>query len=176
MNMRMLTALRMNATFPYVLPNVWLPSEPVIDVMDAGFRDNFGEQVGIRFVHVFRDWILKNTRGVLLIQIRDRKTGGWESPFESTDITEIITKPLLLLQYNWYKMQEYNQNDLLSVIEGYMGNNFYKMTFQYEPKTANEGAALNFHLSRQEKLDLANAVNSPLNQQIFKSVNDLLNP
>jgi len=176
MNVRMLTALRMNATFPYVLPNVWLPSEPVIDVMDAGFRDNFGEQVGIRFVHVFRDWILQNTRGVLLIQIRDRKTGGWEFPFESTDITEIITKPLLLLQYNWYKMQEYNQNDLLSVIEGYMGNNFYKMTFQYEPKVVNEGAALNFHLSRKEKLDLANAVNSPLNEQIYKSVNELLNP
>jgi Patatin-like phospholipase len=176
MNMRMLTALRMNATFPYVLPNVWLPSEPVIDVMDAGFRDNFGEQVGIRFVHVFRDWILQNTSGVLLIQIRDRKTGGWESPFESTNITEIITKPLLLLQYNWYKMQEYNQNDLLSVIEGYMGNNFYKMTFQYEPKSANAGAALNFHLSRQEKLDIANAVNSSRNEEIFKNVDDLLNP
>jgi hypothetical protein len=176
MNVRMLTALRMNATFPYVLPNVWLPSEPVIDVMDAGFRDNFGEQVGIRFVHVFRDWILKNTRGVLLIQIRDRKTGGWEYPFESTDITEIITKPLLLLQYNWYKMQEYNQNDLLSVMEGYMGNDFYKMTFQYEPALASEGAALNFHLSRKEKIDIANAVNSTLNQQIYKSVDDLLNP
>jgi hypothetical protein len=176
MNMRLLTALRMNATFPYVLPNVWLPSEPVIDVMDAGFRDNFGEQVGIRFVDVFRDWIQKNTRGVLIIQIRDRKTGGWENPFESTDITEIITKPLLLLQYNWYKMQEYNQNDLLSVMQGYMGNSFYKMTFQYEPKTVNEGAALNFHLSRQEKLDIANALGSSLNQQIFKSVNDLLNP
>ena len=27
---------------------------------------------------------------------------------------------------------------------------------------------LNFHLSRQEKLDIANAVNSQLNQQIFK--------
>ncbi len=176
MNMRMLTALRMNATFPYVLPNVWLPSEPVIDVMDAGFRDNFGEQVGLRFVDVFRDWILKNTRGVLLIQIRDRKTGGWEFPFESTDITEIITKPLLLIQYNWYKMQEYNQNDLLSVMEGYMGNSFYKMTFQYEPKTANAAAALNFHLSRQEKLDIANAIDNNQNQQIFKSVNDLLNP
>jgi len=176
MNIRMLTALRMNATFPYILPNVWLPSEPVIDVMDAGFRDNFGEQVGLRFVHVFRDWILENTRGVLLIQIRDRKTGGWDYPFESTDITEIITKPLLLIQYNWYKMQEYNQNDLLSVMEGYMGNNFYKMTFQYEPKSVNEGAALNFHLSRQEKLDLANATNNQLNTQIFKNVNDLLNP
>jgi hypothetical protein len=31
-------------------------------------------------------------------------------------------------------------------------------------------------LSRQEKLDLANAVNNQLNQQIFKNVNDLLNP
>src|SRR5678809_609260 len=35
-NLRILTALRMNATFPIVLPNVWLPSQPVIDVMDAG--------------------------------------------------------------------------------------------------------------------------------------------
>src|SRR5258708_22360814 len=83
MNLRVLTALRMNATFPYVLPNVWLPSDPVIDVMDAGFRDNFGEQVGIRFVHVFHNWIQQNTRSVLLIHIRDSKTGGSENPFES---------------------------------------------------------------------------------------------
>jgi len=48
MNLRLLTALRMNATFPYVLPNVWLPTNPVIDVMDAGFRDNFGEMNAIR--------------------------------------------------------------------------------------------------------------------------------
>jgi hypothetical protein len=40
-NIRILTALRMNATFPIVLPNVWLPSNPVIDVMDAGLRDNY---------------------------------------------------------------------------------------------------------------------------------------
>ena len=35
---------------------------------------------------------------------------------------------------------------------------------------------LNFHLSRQEKLDIANAIDNNQNQQIFKSVNDLLNP
>jgi hypothetical protein len=176
MNIRLLTALRMNATFPYVLPNVWLPTNPVIDVMDAGFRDNFGEQVAIRFINVFRDWILKNTRGVLLIQIRDRKAGGWESPFESKDITEIITKPVLLLQYNWYKMQEYNQDDLISVFQELMGSNFYKMTFQYEPEKANEGVSLNFHLTRQEKLDIANALNMPVNQQVFKKVDSLMNP
>jgi len=155
---------------------VWLPTKPVIDVMDAGFRDNFGEQVAIRFMNVFRDWIQQNTGGVLLIQIRDRKVGGWESPFESKSITEIITKPILLLQYNWYKMQEYNQDDLLSVFEQLMGDDFYKMTFQYVPKKVNEGVSLNFHLTRQEKLDVANALNLPVNVRTFRKVDSLLNP
>jgi hypothetical protein len=167
MNLRFLTALRMNATFPYVLPNVWLPTRPVIDAMDAGFRDNFGEQTAIRFLNVFRDWIRAHTGGVVLIQIRDRKTGGWQNPYESNDITEIITKPLLLLQYNWYKMQEYNQDDLLSLSDHIMGPSFYKFTFQYIPKNEDAGAALNFHLTRQEKLDIANALGSPANQEVF---------
>ena len=174
MNVRLLTALRMNATFPYVLPNVWLPTKPVIDVMDAGFRDNFGENMAIRFVHVFREWIRANTAGVVLIQVRDRKTGGWDDPYESTDITEIFTKPMLLLQYNWYKMQEYNQDELLSVMQGLEGKNFYKMTLKYVPKEGNEGAALNFHLSRQEKLDIANALNSADNKAVFQKLDTML--
>ena len=173
MNLRLLTALRMNATFPYVLPNVWLPTNPVIDVMDAGFRDNFGEQTAIRFLNVFREWVLKNTGGVVLIQIRDRKTGGWENPYESKDITEIFTKPLLLLQYNWYKMQEYNQDDLLSLAQNMMDSSFYKLTLQYEPRSVEEGATLNFHLTRQEKLDIANALNTPGNQEIFQKIRKL---
>ncbi len=175
MNLRLLTALRMNATFPYVLPNVWLPTNPVVDVMDAGFRDNFGEQTAIRFLNVFRDWVLRNTGGVVLIQIRDRKTGGWENPYESKDITEIFTKPLLLLQYNWYKMQEYNQDDLLSLTQNLMDSTFFKFTVQYVPKNVDEGAALNFHLTRQEKLDIANALNTPENQEVFRRIGNLFN-
>jgi hypothetical protein len=134
MNLRLLTAMRMNATFPYVLPNVWLPSTPVVDVMDAGLRDNFGQETAIRFIQVFNEWIKKNTRGVVLLQIRDRKTGGWEYPFETHNVTEIVTRPLLLLQYNWYKMQEYNQNDMLSLTQLAMGQQIFKFTFQYSPK------------------------------------------
>ncbi|MFM9907988.1 MAG: patatin-like phospholipase family protein, partial [Chitinophagaceae bacterium] len=74
MNLRLLTAMRMNATFPYVLPNVWLPTKPVVDVMDAGLRDNFGQETAIRFIQVFNEWIKENTGGVVLLQIRDRKT------------------------------------------------------------------------------------------------------
>ncbi len=174
MNLRLLTALRMNATFPYVLPNVWLPTHPVIDVMDAGFRDNFGEQVAIRFLNVFKNWIEKNTSGVVLIQIRDRKSGGWEGPYESNDITEIVTKPILLLQYNWYKMQEYNQNDLLSLSQEIVRPVFHKLTFQYFPKNEDEGATLNFHLTRREKIDIANALDNPVNVNAFQKLSSLL--
>ncbi|HLY70638.1 MAG TPA: patatin-like phospholipase family protein [Puia sp.] len=173
MNLRLLTALRMNATFPYVLPNVWLPTTPVIDVMDAGFRDNFGEQTAVRFLYAFRDWLKENTSSVIMIQISDRKSGGWENPYESNDITEIITKPLLLLQHNWYKMQEYNQNDLLSLSQQTMGKNFYKLSFQYVPTHENQGATLNFHLTKQEKLDIANALSNSDNQENFKRFKEL---
>lgn len=168
MNLRLLTAMRMNATFPYVLPNVWLPTTPVIDVMDAGLRDNYGPETAIRFLQVFHDWIMENTGGVVLIQIRDRKTGGWEHPYSSDDISELVTKPFLLLQYNWYKMQEYSQNDLLNFTQRSFGDKFQQIIFQYVPKKEDAGAALNFHLTRREVRNIREAVNSESNIQSFE--------
>ncbi|THU41743.1 patatin-like phospholipase family protein [Niastella caeni] len=174
LNLRMLTALRMNATFPYVLPNVWLPSDPVIDVMDAGIRDNYGQETALRFIQVFQQWIRENTSGVVLIHIRDRKTGGWEHPYESTNITEIATKPMLLLEYNWFKMQEYSQNDLMGLAQSMMGNYFYNLCFQYIPEKNDARAALNFHLTKSEKKDIASALGSTGNQQMFARFNQLM--
>lgn len=174
LNLRMLTALRMNATFPYVLPNVWLPSEPVIDVMDAGIRDNYGQETALRYIQVFQQWIRENTSGVVLIHIRDRKTGGWEHPYESTNITELATKPMLLLEYNWFKMQEYSQNDLMGLARSMMGNYFYNFCFQYIPEKSDARAALNFHLTKSEKLNIAGALANPGIQQTFTEFQQLL--
>jgi hypothetical protein len=168
MNMRLLTALRMNATFPYVLPNVWLPSRPVIDVMDAGLRDNYGQEMAVRFIQVFREWIDENTSGVVLIHIRDRVKGGWDHPYESTNITELFTKPLLLLQFNWYKMQDYNQNDLMSLMSESMGDKFKRISFQYVPQKEDAGAALNFHLTKREKKNIFEALGSENNRECFQ--------
>jgi hypothetical protein len=167
MNLRLLTALRMNATFPYILPNVWLPSRPIIDVMDAGLRDNFGQESALRFLYIFKDWIKENTGGVVLIQIRDRKNGGWEHPFESKDVSEIFTRPMLLLQFNWYKMQEYNQNDLLSLSQNEFDGKFMRLSFEYVPKKENIPAALNFHLTRREKQDIFESLSSADNEKEF---------
>ena len=174
-NIRILTALRMNATFPIVLPNVWLPSEPVIDVMDAGLRDNFGQETTLRFLESFDDWINKNTSGVLIVQIRDRKAGGWEVPYLSENISDHFTKPFLLLQHNWFKMMEYSQNDMLGYYTTNSGHRVYKLLFQYAADKAENKAALNFHLTRREEKDIIASINAPQNQKNFQQLLELFN-
>ncbi len=166
-DLRILTALRMNATFPVVLPNVWLPSEPVIDVMDAGLRDNFGQETSLRFIEAMEDWIKANTRGVLLIQIRDRPSGGWEMPYVSNNIADHASKPFLLLQHNWFKMMEYYQNDMLSYFTTSSGIPLWKVSFQYKTDIANK-AALNFHLTKREEKNIMNAVKGDENRRCFE--------
>ncbi|MGZ8541739.1 MAG: hypothetical protein ACXWV6_13875 [Chitinophagaceae bacterium] len=173
-NLRIMTALRMNATFPIVLPNVWLPSNPVIDVMDAGLRDNYGQETSLRFLEAFDDWINENTSGVLLIQIRDRSPGGWEYPYMSDDITDHATKPFLLLQHNWFKMMEYFQNDMLSYYSEHPGRTTHKVLFQYASDKEENKAALNFHLSKREQKDIVTSVNSVANAESFEKLKKLL--
>lgn len=166
-SIRMLTAMRMNATFPIVLPNVWLPSDPVIDVMDAGLRDNFGQETTLRFLVSFDDWIKENTSGVLIIQIRDRIAGAWEAPYVSDNIGDHVTKPFLLLQHNWFKMMEYFQNDMLKYYSTRSGSPVYKIAFQYATDKEENKAALNFHLTKREEKDIVSSINSIANQKSF---------
>jgi hypothetical protein len=173
-NLRLLTALRMNATFPIVLPNVWLPSNPVIDVMDAGLRDNYGQETTLRFLETFDSWIKENTSGVLVLQIRDRSPGGWDSPYLSDDISDHATKPFLLLQHNWFKMMEYFQNDMLSYYAEQPDRKIHKILFEYAADKEENKAALNFHLSKRERKDIVSSVKSISNQRSFSRLMELL--
>ena len=128
--LKVLSALRMNATFPYVLPNVWLPTKPIIDVMDAGLRDNFGQELSLRFVQVFKDWLKANTSKVVLIQIRDRALGDWEKPLDGNSMISMLTTPFLILQNNWHKLQDYYQQGQLQYMAAAYGPDFHRICFQ----------------------------------------------
>jgi hypothetical protein len=174
-NLRMLSVLRMNATFPVVLPNVWMPSKPVIDVMDGGLRDNYGVENSLRFLSHMQKWIEENTSGVLIIQIRDRTDGGWENPYEYDDLTGNSTKPFFLLQNNWYKMMDYFQGDMENYFISNSGYPIHKISFQYIPRSEENKAALSFHLSEREKQDIDASMNSKHNQEGFSRIMELLN-
>ncbi|HEY0058168.1 MAG TPA: patatin-like phospholipase family protein [Flavisolibacter sp.] len=173
-NLRLLTALRMNATFPVVLPNVWLPTTPVIDVMDGGLRDNYGVETSLRFLSTMRDWIEQNTGGVLLIQLRDRMDGGWEHPYDAQTVTENAVKPFFLLQNNWYKMMEYAQNDMSSYLLNNSTLKVQTVALQYIPSKVENKAALNFHLSEREKRDIGASMNSKTNREHLATIARIL--
>ncbi|MEJ7627859.1 MAG: hypothetical protein WKF35_13420 [Ferruginibacter sp.] len=170
MNLRLLTALRMNATFPYVLPNVWLPSDPVIDVMDAGLRDNFGQETSLRFISNFEEWIRENTSGIILLQIRDRDAENWHSPFETKSLTDMIVNPATMLQHNWNKLQDYFQSDQFNYFQRGNDSTFKRIRIIYTPEKSDQTAALNFHLSEREKRDIKRSFSSPQNKREMEKI------
>jgi hypothetical protein len=175
-NLRLLSAMRINATFPYVLPNVWLPSTPVVDLMDAGIRDNYGQETALRFLQVFNDWLKENTAGVVLIQIRDRKPSEWEPTIRQEGLSGLFAKPLTVIQMNWMKIQDYYHEEMVSLSNDRFDFPFEKLSFSYYPTGSAKGAALNFHLTNKEKRDIHEALYNEGNQLRFRRLSLVHHP
>jgi hypothetical protein len=173
-NIRLLTALRMNATFPYVLPNVWLPTNPVIDVMDAGIKDNFGQETSFRFIDNFRKWLINNTSNIIILQIRDRGVDEGQQINEAGSMVDMITRPATILEHSWHNFQDFNQSDEFNYLQTSLGDQLHRLTFTYIPKKDNQGAALNFHLTASEKRDVINSFHSAANQKVLQSLLSLI--
>jgi hypothetical protein len=75
-NLRLSTAMRLSAAFPYVSPAVLLPTRPRRRVVDAGYFDNYGLELAcgwLRHLLLARGapWVKERISAVLIIQIRD---------------------------------------------------------------------------------------------------------
>ncbi len=174
MDLKMLTALRMNATYPYVLPAVLLPSEPEIEVMDAGLRDNNGQESTLRFLNVFKEWINENTSGVLIIQIRSRHKGSWDGNYNNSTIAGIIAKPFTMLQNNWFVLQDYFQDDEISYAQNFLSVPLNRVAFMYIPEKEDNAASLNFHLTTREKIEVQASLKRLNNVKAFNEVQNIM--
>jgi hypothetical protein len=174
--LRFLTAIRMSATFPYVLPSVWLPTDPVIDVMDAGFRDNTGMESAVKYISYFSQWIEANCSKVVLIEIRDKPQGGWNREKRRKNIFDLVTGPALLTQNNIFRFQEYQQLRSLEKLKALLGNQFERVVFEYKPKDESHPASLSFHLTQREKRDIRSSINHETNQYSFQRMQQFFQP
>ena len=173
-NMLFSTALRMNATYPYILPNVYLPSEPGIEVMDAGFRDNYGITSATRFIHVFNDWIKENTSGVVLVQVSSLDKIEEISSSNEGGILETMLNPLGIAS-QIMNLQDYEQDTNLGFIYDVLGkDNFEIIRFIYHPGKNNERASLTFHLTQREKENILNSFYLPKNQESMKRLLEVM--
>lgn len=161
--LRLPTALRMNATFPYVLPAVKLPSNPEIDVMDAGLRDNFGIELISRYLLIHKDWMQEHVGNIILLQLRDTKENEVFPFSQEKSLSSLLTEPLFVIHNKWEPFQSYTQSYIKEVLPQ-INNHIHTVTLTYIPDIPDKSAALNFHITQREKADLYKSIDHPQNQ------------
>ena len=67
-------------------------------------------------------------------------------------------------------MQDYYHDELVSIADDRFSFPFAKYTFTYVPTRKNQAAALNFHLTTKEKIDIHDALGSEDNLKAFKAI------
>lgn len=169
------TALRMNATYPYVLPNVYLPSAPPVEVMDAGFRDNFGVMEASRFLQVYREWILDNTSGVTMVQVStlekfedstiEREPRGWIASLFSP----------LGVAGQLISLQDFQLDDNVGLLHELFGEDHFDfLRFSYQPAEDRDAASMTFHLTEGEKKDIRASIEREGNVRAMGRVRESL--
>lgn len=171
------TALRMNASFPYILPAVTLPTMPRVQVLDAGMRDNYGTETAIRFLHTFRHWIATNCSRVVLIQVR----GDFEKKYEPVAdrrpaLLERLAGPIRSLYANWSDLQDFHSDALIGTAEDWLGTRLHVVNLEYVPLRQDRMATVSLHLTAWEKSSVLAAAYHPRNQAALRLLAAWLNP
>lgn len=173
-NLRFTTALRMNATYPYVLPNVTLPSNPAIEVLDAGFRDNFGLKSATRFVTVFSDWIKENTDGVVFVIVRAFDRDRTIASKDNQGILETIFNPLEIA-FKVISLQDYEHDNELGFIYDILGKDHFDIIrFTYVPSQFVKDSPISFYLTERERKDILQGILTVESQRSLQKLEAVL--
>ncbi len=173
MNTKFSSILRMNGTFPYVMPVMSLPSNPRIEIMDAGMRDNYGLETTMKFLYVFHKWIEENTSGVIIIQIRDRHKTQPIEENPNKSVMKVLTAPFASLYGNLFQVQDFRQNELVEYAGIGLKTKIDFIDFELQ-NDSKKNISLSWHLTRNEKFRVVNSINIPENQRSLIRLQELL--
>lgn len=167
------SVLRMNATFPYISPQVSLPSDPTIEVMDAGFRDTYGTSLALKHLYAVRSWIEQNTSGVVILQIRDspKLEPIRENPPRS--LVNNLTNPLGHIYDNLFIMQDYINDDLVVYAQDWLNTDLDIIDLELR-RSELEDISLSWHLTTREKQLIRKSAYNKQNQEAMLRLKELI--
>ncbi len=189
-NLRFLSGLRMSAAFPYITPNVSLPSDPLLDIMDAGVTDNFGISDAVQFLYAFKDWIAENTSGVVIISIRDSEKDGPIERRSNLSLLDKTTLPISSIYQNFESLQDITNDNKIEFAREWFDGRIERVDVQYVPrdflsenlsredslKLVNiKRASLSWRLTSKEKRSIIENIKTSKNQEAIKKLKRLLN-
>lgn len=168
------TALRMNATFPYILPTVALPTSPPIELMDAGIRDNFGISMATRFIHVHKKWLEENTSGILMIHLRCWEKSPEVEPVARRGILSDMSRPFHIVGAQ-SRFQDFDHDANQALLAAALDSlPLHVARLIYQPGEQRAPASMSFHLTAMEKQDIIEAWGRPHNQQAVQRIKQTL--
>ncbi len=186
-SLRFLSALRMSATFPYITPNTTLPTNPPIEIMDAGISDNFGLTDAVRFLYAFREWIEENTSGIIVVSIRDSPKLSTISEKKGQTIIDNFSQPISSVYNNFENFQDITSDNLLGYAKSWFNAPIDRIDIQYQAETYvdilnemdsirqnNARASLSWRLTEREKVGVVENINTDRNKEELDKLKILL--
>lgn len=170
---RFSSVLRANATFPFIMPMISLPTYPETHIMDAGLRDNYGGKVTLEYLFALNEWIKENTSGVIIVEMRDTKRILNKQKVNSIDLIDKLKVPFSNMMDNFDRTQDYDQEQLMELSKTSFDFPVDIVTFNLR-ESIEDRISLSWHLTSSEKQKIKNSLNSIENKNALKTVQELL--
>ncbi|MCT4580433.1 MAG: patatin-like phospholipase family protein [Flavobacteriales bacterium] len=172
--LKYLSALRMSANFPYVLPMVSLPSSPNLEIVDAGIKDNYGVQTSTEFLETFENWITQNTSGVIFIEIRDTpKLKPIKSAHNYNSLLQRLTLPVGNIVKNVLRIQDYNNAQLIQKLEQKYTAPLHCFTL-FMNQNEKQNISMSWHLTQLDCENIYGSIESNHNQKTITAIKKLI--
>jgi len=167
------SAIRMNGTFPLIFPSVFLPTEPVTEIMDAGLLDNNGFEITYRFLYRLKDWLLENVNEIIVVDIRSYPK---IDPIEDHKIKRLLQKastPFSVYD-KWGLTQDYEHDNIAALTNEILNNKLRVIILDYQPNKEDAKVSMSLHLTEKEKVAIKGSLNRPAIMRKFEQIKMLL--
>lgn len=181
--LRLGTAVRMNATFPYVMPAIEIPTRPALRTVDAGYYDEHGVNLAALWLLDHAELIRKRVPRVILIEIPDSlaslaKSGPCNArrPWIMSGLW-VLTTPLEGILSGRDAVSAYDNDELIEMLSATFNTPESPQRFQsiaFEPPYARpacgncaapeDEVALSWYIKPNDVRRLSEGMNSEVNR------------
>jgi hypothetical protein len=155
-----------------ITPYVRLPSDPPMELIDAGVADNYGLETASRFLRHFAGWFQQNTSGLMLLQIRDSRLQSMDLPkYYKKNFVKQLLDPIGSTYSAYYMSNDLSTEQYIHTMDRLMMGGLKYTSFQYEPTdTGGIRASLSWHLTPREVQSIEQSLYGVENEALFQQV------
>ena len=166
-NLRFTTAVRMNASFPFISPYVSMPGKDQLKLSDAGMNDNYGLSTSLQFLSAYSNWFVKNTDKIIIINISSDRKSNRTSDF---NFLSDLTEPFQGALNNYFNFQRMNGENLYRQTQKQLRKKIVFINLQINNNKRH--ISVSWHLTNREKKIISKAMNNSQNQKEIKKFLD----